>query len=123
MMALVEVLGQQVIVANKALEEARAELNSKIMELRKENQVLREVQKGAYDPFNPEMEQNELNNKVNRQEVEQLKQKAPIQRMVEEAVSVRSNNHSHKQRKLKIEVQEDQKTLIIAKMAKKMGSY
>ena len=45
MMAMVEASSQPVLVANKALEEARAEFTLKITELQRENQYLKEVQK------------------------------------------------------------------------------
>ena len=44
MMAMVEMSTQQTASANKALEETRAELNAKIAELQKENQLLKEAQ-------------------------------------------------------------------------------
>ena len=56
MMAMVETSAQQVLAANKALEEARAEFTVKITELQQENQYLKEAQKKMqYDPCNPEI--------------------------------------------------------------------
>lgn len=52
-------------MTNKVLEDAWVELGTKIAELQKENLLLKEAQKGAYDAFNPEMEENELNEEVN----------------------------------------------------------
>ena len=45
MMATVETSAQQVLAANKALEEARAEFTAKIAELQLENQYLKETHK------------------------------------------------------------------------------
>lgn len=60
MMALVKVS-----VNNKALEDACAELEAKIAKLQKENLLLKEAQKAAYDPLNLEIDENELNDEVN----------------------------------------------------------
>ena len=43
MMAMVEAFAQQVVAANRALEEARAEFTTKIAELQQENQYLKEA--------------------------------------------------------------------------------
>ena len=65
MMAMVETSSQQVLAANKALEEARAEFNLKITELQQENQYLKEVHKKMqYDPCNPEIEEKEPDEEV-----------------------------------------------------------
>ena len=65
MMAMVETSAQELIVANRALEEARAEFTAKITELQQENQYLKEAQKKIqYDPCNPEIEENGLDDEV-----------------------------------------------------------
>lgn len=65
MMAMVEMSTQQTASANKALEETRAELNAKIAELQKENQLLKEAQWEIHnDPCNPEMDDNEIKDDV-----------------------------------------------------------
>ena len=45
MMAMVKTSAQQVLAANKVLEEARAEFTSKIAKLQQEHQYLKETQK------------------------------------------------------------------------------
>ena len=58
------------MVASRALEEARAEFTVKVAELQQENQYLNEAQKKMqYDPCNPEIEEN----KVDEEVLEQLK--------------------------------------------------
>ena len=53
------------LAANRALEEARAEFALKIAELQRENQYLKETQKKMqYDPCNPKIEENELDDEV-----------------------------------------------------------
>ena len=58
MMAMVETFTQQAAVANRALEETRAELTAKIAKLQQENQYLKDAQRKMqydmqYDPCNP----------------------------------------------------------------------
>ena len=61
MMVMVEASEQQAAAASKALEETRAELITKISELQQENQLLKDAQrKMQYDPCNPEIEENEI---------------------------------------------------------------
>ena len=80
MMAMVEASAQQVVAANRALEEARAEFTTKIAELQQENQYLKEAQKKMqYDPCNPKIEENKMEDKV----METSKQKTPVARPVE----------------------------------------
>ena len=43
MMAMVEASAQQAAAASRALEETRAELTAKILELKRENQFLKEA--------------------------------------------------------------------------------
>ena len=74
-MALVEVSTQQAMATNKTLKEAKAKLNTKIVALQQENQVLREAQN---DPVNPEMEENDLNDDATHLEVEQPKLKTLV---------------------------------------------
>ena len=45
MMAMVETSAQQVLATNQALEKARAEFTTKIVEIQQENQYLKEAQK------------------------------------------------------------------------------
>ena len=78
-MVMVEAWAQQAAVASRALEETRAELTAKIMELQRENQFLKEAQrKMQYDPFNPEIEENEMDEEVCRPEMKQPKQKTLV---------------------------------------------
>ena len=70
MIAMVEASTQQAIAASRALEETQAELTTKITELQQENQYLKDVQrKMQYDPCNPEIEEN----KIDEEALEQLK--------------------------------------------------
>ena len=72
MMAMVETSAQQAATTNKVLEETRVELTTKIVELQQENRYLKNAQrKMQYDPCNPEIEQNEIDEEV----LEQPKQK------------------------------------------------
>ena len=62
------------------LEETRAELTAKIVELQQENRYLKNAQrKMQYDPCNPEIEKNEIDEEV----LEQPKQKTPVAKPVE----------------------------------------
>ena len=57
MMAMVKASAQQATAASRALEETRAELTAKILELQRENQFLKEPQrKMQCDPCNPVIE-------------------------------------------------------------------
>lgn len=82
MMALVEALAQQAAMANKVLEEARAEIEAKIEEPHKENQILKEIHKPENDPFN--LEHKEMEDNISLQEVEQAKPKTLVQQKVDE---------------------------------------
>ena len=56
LMAMVEPSAQQTAIARRALEETRAKLTTKIAELQRENQYLKDAQrKIQYDPYNPEI--------------------------------------------------------------------
>ena len=80
MMAMVETSAQQVVAANRAFEETRAELTAEIAELQQENQYLKDAQrKMQYEPCNSEIEENEIDEEV----LEQLKQKTQVARPVE----------------------------------------
>ena len=60
MLAKVEISAKQVLAANRALDEARAEFATKILELQQESQYLKETQKKMqYNPCNLEIEENE----------------------------------------------------------------
>ena len=51
-MAMVEISEQQAAAMSKALEETRVELTTKIIELHRENQYLKDAQrKMQYDPY------------------------------------------------------------------------
>ena len=66
---------------NRALEEARVEFTTKIAELQQENQHLKEAQKKMqYDPCNPEIEENKMDDD---EVMEPPKQKTPVARLVE----------------------------------------
>ena len=59
MMAMVEASAQQVVAANRALVEARAEFTTEVAKLQQENQYLKEAQrKMQYNPCNPDIEEN-----------------------------------------------------------------
>ena len=123
-MAMVEASSQQVLAANKALEEARAEFNLKITELQQENQYLKKVQKKMqYDPCNPEIEENELDKEV----MEPPKQKTPVVKPVENPHCVervaRSKHCTPKSNEVRKEDLEDWKAQILAEMTKKIGGY
>ena len=76
MMAMVEASA----ATSRALEKTRAELTAKISELQRENQFLKETHKRIqYDPYNPEIEENEIDNEV----LEQPKQKTLMEKLVE----------------------------------------
>ena len=124
MMAMVEASAQQAAVASRALEETQAELITKITELQRENQFLKEAQrKMQYDPCNPEIEENEIDEEV----LEQLKQKTPMARPMENPHHVEGVAHSEhrtpKNNEVKKEDLEDWKVQILAEMTKKMGGY
>ena len=80
MMAMVETSGQRVLEANRVLEEARAKFTAKIAELQQENKYLKETHKKMqYDPCNPEIEENELDDEI----MEPPKRKTLVARPVE----------------------------------------
>lgn len=54
---------------------------------------MKEIHKAAFDPFNPEIKENELNEEEQCQEVEQPKQRTPIKRPVEEVSPAHSEGH------------------------------
>ena len=65
MMAMVEASTQQAVAASRALEETRIDLTTKIIELQRENQFSKEAQrKIQYNPCNPEIEENEIDEEV-----------------------------------------------------------
>ena len=71
MIAMVEASTQQAAAANWALEETWAELTTRITELQRKNQFLKETQrKMQYNPCNPEIEENEMDEEVHRPKVE-----------------------------------------------------
>ena len=122
MMATMETSTQQVIAANRALEEARVEFTAKIAELQQENQYMKETQKKMqYDPCNPEIEENEMDDEV----MEPQKQKTPVARPVENPHNVegvaRSKHYTPRSNKVKNEDLEDWKAQILAEMMKKIG--
>ena len=124
MMAMVEASAQQVIAANRALEEARAEFTTKIAELQQENQYLKEAQKKMeYDPCNSEIEENEMNDEV----MEPPKQKTPVARPVENPNHVegaaRSEHCTLRSNEVKKEDMEDWKAQILAEVTKKIEGY
>ena len=124
MMAMVEASAQQTGAASRALEETQIELITKIIELQRENQFLKEAQrKMQYDPCNPEIEDNEIDEEV----LEQPKQKTPVARPVENPHHVereaRFKHHTPKNNEVKREDLEDWKAQILAEMTKKMGGY
>ena len=118
---MVEASTQQAATATRALEETRAKLTAKITELQRENQYLKEVQrKMQYDPCNPEIKENEVDEEV----LEQPTQKTPVTRPVE--------NPRHVERVARLEhctprsnevKKEDWKAHILAEMIKKIGGY
>ena len=121
MMAMVEASSQQVLAANKALEEARAEFTLKIAELQQENQYLKEVQKKMqYDPCNPEIEENELDEEV----MEPPKQKTPVAKPVENPHYVervaRSEDCTPESNEVRKEDSDYWKAQILAEMTKKI---
>ena len=124
MMAMVEASVQQTVAANRALEETQVELTAKITKLQQENQYLRDSQrKMQYDPCNPEIEENGIDEEV----LEQPKQKTPVARPVEnprhvEGVS-RSEHYTLKTNEVKMEDLEDWKAQILAEMTKKIRGY
>ena len=80
-----------------------------------------------YDPCNPEIEENEMEEEVHRLEMEQLKQKTPVARPMEiphhvEGVA-RSEHRTPRCNEVKREDLEDWKAQILAEMTKKMGGY
>ena len=92
--------------------ETCAELNVKIANLQWENQILKEARRGIHnDPCNQEMEENEVEEEVNRREVEQPRQRTPMVRLVEIPRLVKeatwSENHSIRNNELKTEDLED----------------
>lgn len=96
MMAMVETLAQQTVAANRTLKEANVDFNSKLAELERENQTLKKIQRAAFDPFNPEMEENELlEEEEQRQEVEQPRQRTLVlvHRLLEEVALTCSEGH------------------------------
>ena len=124
MMAMVEASAQQAVAASRALEETRAELTAKILELQQENQFLKETQKRMqYDPCNPEFEENEIDDEV----LEQSNQKTPVAKPVENPCHVeratRSEHCTPRNNEVKKEDQEHWKAQILAEMTKKMGEY
>ena len=124
MMALVKASGQQAAAASRALEETRAELIAKITELQRENQYLKDAQrKMQYDPCNPEIKENEIDEEV----LEQPKQKTPVARPVENPHHVkgvaRLEHCTLKSNEVKKEDLKDWKAQILVEMTKKMGGY
>ena len=121
MMAMAEASFQQVLAANKALKEVRAEFTLKITELQQENQYVKEVQKKMQqDPCNPEIEENELDDEV----MEPPKQKTPVPKPVENPHRVermaRSEHCTPKGNEVRKEDLEDWKAQILVEMTKKM---
>ena len=95
------------------MEEARAEFAAKIIELQQDNQYLKETQKKMqYDPCNPEIEENELDDEV----MEPPKQKTLVARPVENPHHVegiaRSEHCTPKSNEVKKENLEDWKAQI-----------
>ena len=91
MMAMVEASAQQAAAASRALEETQVELTAKITKLQQENQFLKEAQrKMQYDPCNPEIEGNEMDDEV----LEEPKQKTPVARPMENPHHVEGVAHS-----------------------------
>ena len=120
MMAIMETSAQQVLAANMALEEARAEFAAKIAELQEENQYLKEAQKKMqYDPCNPEIKDNVLDDEV----MEPPKQKTSVAKPVENPHHVermaRSEHCTPKIGEVRKEDLEDWKAQILAEMTKK----
>ena len=76
-----------------------------------------------YDPCNPEIEENELDDEV----MEHSKQKTLVARPVEDPHHVdgaaRSEHYTPKSNEVRKENLEDQKTHILAEMMKKIGRY
>ena len=90
-MAIVDAYTQQAAAASRALEETWAELTTKITELQRENQFLKDAQrKMQYDPCNPEIEKNEMDDEV----MELPKQKTLVARPMENAHHVEGVAHS-----------------------------
>ena len=128
---MMEASAQQAKAANLALEEMKetqAKLTARINELQWENQFLNEMErKMQYDPCNPEIKENEVDEEVHRPEVEQPRQKTPLARLVEIPHPVErmahSEHHMLKSNEVKLEDLEDQKQQIMAEMTKKIGGY
>ena len=124
MMAMVEASAQQAAAASRALEETRAELTAKIPELQQENQFLNDAQrKMQYDPRNPEIKDNEIDEEV----LEQSKQKTPVARPMENPLHVeemaQSKDCTLKSNEVKKEDLKEWKAHILAKMTKKIRGY
>ena len=122
MMAMVEASAQQAAAVNRALKETRAELTAKIIELQQENQYLKDSQrKMQYDPCNPDIEENEIDQEV----LEQPKQKTLVARPIENPHYVegaaRSKHCTPRSNEVKKEDLEDWKAQILAEMTKKIG--
>ena len=121
MMMMVEASAQQAAEVDRALEETRAELTTRITELQQENQFLKETQrKMQYDHYNLEIEEN-------KEKEEQPKQKTLVARPMEiphpvEGVA-RSEHCTLKSNDVKLDDLEDWKQQIMAKMTKKIGGY
>ena len=101
-------------MANRALEETRAKLTAKITELKRENQFLKGTRrKMQYDPCNPEIEENKVDEELHRPRVEHPKHKTLVARPMEiphlmEGVAC-SENNTPKSNEVKLEDLEDWK--------------
>ena len=128
MMVMVEASTQQAAVVNQALKETRAELTAKITKLQRENQFLKETQrKMQYDPCNPKIEENEMDEEARRLKMEQSKHKTPVARPIEILHHVEGVAHSEhctpRSNEVKREDLQDWKAQILAEMTKNMGGY
>ena len=124
MMAMVEASAQQAVAVSRALEETQAEQTAKILELKRKNQFLKDAQrKMQYNPCNPEIEENEIDEEV----LEQPKQKTPVARPMKNPHHVegvaQSEHCISKSKEVKKEDLEEWKAQILAKMTKKIGGY
>ena len=124
MKTMVETSARQAATVNRALEETRAKLTAKIAELQQENKYMKDAQrKMQYDPYNPKIEENEIDEEV----LEQTKQKTLMARPMENPHYVEGVTQSEhctlRSNEVKNEDLEDWKAQILAEMTKKIKGY